>query len=242
MLNSKVVKNHLHSPIKKQNVFLKQAEILDLANDTIMIRDLDDRIVYWNQGAERLYGWSRKEAIGSYVHTFLKTTFPKSLQEIFREFLSTGHWDGQLEHSKKDGSRIIVASRWTLQRNETGEPSAYLEINNDITERKRSEIELKKAHDLLEKRVEERTSELLEANKRLRAQIAEREKTEQALKALSARFIVAQEQERRRISRDLHDDLGQILTLMNLDLERALRIGSSVRKAALIRGVLQTNQ
>ena len=219
-----------------------QAQILDLANDTIMIRNLEDRIVYWNQGAERLYGWKKREALGSYVHTFLQTTFPKSLTEIFEEFLQTGHWDGQLEHSKKDGTRIIVASRWTLQRDQKGRPAAYLEINNDISEKKRIEIELKKAHDLLEKRVEERTAELIRTNTILLDQIAEREKTERALKALSARLISVQEEERRRIARDLHDDLGQVLTYISLDLERTMRIAVPKTKNMLIKRVLKANE
>jgi PAS domain S-box-containing protein len=219
-----------------------QAEILDLANDTIMIRDLKDHIVYWNQGAERLYGYSRSEALGSYVHTFLKTTFPKPLEEVFEEFFEKGHREGFLEHSKKDGERIIVASRWTLRRGKDGKPSAYLEINNDITARRRAEEELQRAHDELEQRVAERTAELSRANKMLLEQIAERKLAEKALRALSAQLISAQEEERRRISRDLRDDLGQILTAINLDLERALRLKDSRKKNQAIQRVLTSNQ
>lgn len=228
--------------VQTESAFLKQAEILDLANDTIMIRNLNDRIVYWNQGAERLYGWTKQEALGQYVHTFLQTSFPHALNAVFDEFLQTGHWDGQLEHSKKDGTRITVASRWTLQRDEHGQPAAYLEINNDITELKRAEVELKKAHDLLEKRVADRTAELLETNTRLLEQIAERKKTEQALKSLSARLMSAQEEERRRISRDLHDDLGQVLTSISLDLERAIRIEDLAKRNDLVKRVLDANR
>src|SRR5437773_3735815 len=117
---SRKLENQIDNRDHLKSVFEKQAEILDLANDTIMIRDLNDRIVYWNQGAERLYGWSKTEALGSFVHSFLQTKFPKPLEEIFAQFFQQGHWEGILEHSKKDGKRIVVASRWTLRRDEEG--------------------------------------------------------------------------------------------------------------------------
>lgn len=225
-----------------EEAFQKQTEMLDLANDTIMIRDLNDHIVYWNQGAERLYGWSRSEALGSYVHTFLQTTFPRPLQRIFEEFFQKGHWDGILQHSKKNGERITVASRWTLRRGEDGRPSAYLEINNDITARRRAEEELQTAHNELEQRVAARTAELSRANAMLQEQVTEKKMAEKALRALSAQLISAQEEERRRISRDLHDDLGQILTAISLDLQRAVRLQDPDQKRQAIERVLKSNQ
>jgi PAS domain S-box-containing protein len=205
----------------------KQSQMLDFANDTIMIRDLKDRIVYWNQGAERLYGWSRKQAVGQYVHTFLHTVFPEPLRDVLDKFFRTGHWQGLLIHSKKDGFPVTVSSRWTLQRDEHGRPSAFLEINNDISERVKAEEALQRAHHELERRVLERTAELSKANARL--------------KALSARLFTAQEEERWRISRDLHDDLGQILTSMNLNLERALRLKDVAKSRNLLNNVLAAN-
>jgi PAS domain S-box-containing protein len=205
----------------------KQSQMLDFANDTIMIRDLNDTISYWNQGAERLYGWSRKEAIGQNVHTFLNTKFPSPLEEVLKKCIQEGHWEGVLIHCKKDRSLVTVSSRWTLQRNELGEPSAFLEINNDITERVNAEEALKRANDELERRVVERTAELSKANARL--------------KALSARLISAQEEERWRISRDLHDDLGQILTSISLDLQRALQLSEPARSKILVERVLNAN-
>ncbi|MBH8561147.1 PAS domain S-box protein [Nostoc sp. CENA67] len=125
-------------------------EILDSASDSIIIRDMDDRIIYWNQGAELLYGWKREEVIGQYIHTFLETVFPKPLEIVLSEFLEQGSWEGELHHTTRDGRRIIVASRWTLQRDANGQPFTQLEINNDITERKQFEIALAKAKEAAE--------------------------------------------------------------------------------------------
>jgi PAS domain S-box-containing protein len=206
----------------------KHMQMLDLANDTIMIRDLNDHITYWNHGAERLYGWTKEQAIGRYVHTFLKTKFPAPLRSIFNEFLKNGRWEGVLDHTTADRSSITVASRWTLQVDEKGNPSAFLEINNDITEWKRAEEELQKVHAELERRVVERTAELSIANTRLRA--------------LSAKLIHAQEEERTRISRELHDDLGQILTAITLDLQRVRKHGGTMKGKTLLDRVLSANQ
>ncbi|MBD2042775.1 PAS domain S-box protein [Microcoleus sp. FACHB-672] len=114
-----------------------QAQLLDLANDSIIVRDLNDRITYWNQGARHLYGWKSKEILGQEVHTLLKTEFPQPLEAIKQTLLNQGRWEGQLEHTKRDGTKVTVSSRWTLQRDEEGQPAAILEINNDVTERQR---------------------------------------------------------------------------------------------------------
>ncbi|MBD2039675.1 PAS domain S-box protein [Microcoleus sp. FACHB-672] len=113
-------------------------QILDLASDAIIIRSLDDQIVYWNQGAEQLYGWTKQEVSGQYIHTFLQTVFPQPIEEVLAIFLREGQWEGELIHTKLDGTKIIVGSRWTLQRDELGQPIAMLEINSDITERKQA--------------------------------------------------------------------------------------------------------
>ena len=118
-----------------------QVGLLDLASDCIMIRDVDERIIYWNQGAERLYGWKKEQVLGQVVHTFLKTEFPRSKEEILETFLRKGRWEGELIHTVADGRRITVLSRWTLERDEDGRAKAYLEINTDITRRKQLEKE-----------------------------------------------------------------------------------------------------
>jgi PAS domain S-box-containing protein len=127
---------------KAEVALRKHAEMLDLANDTIMIRDLNDTITYWNYGAEQLYGWRKEEIQGQYVDDVLQTIYPNLIEEIKDTLLREGYWEGELTHAKRNGTRITVASRWTLQRDEEGTPIAILEINNDITERKQTEAKI----------------------------------------------------------------------------------------------------
>ncbi len=133
---------------QSQAMLLKQAQLLDLANDTIMVRDLNDTITYWNQGAQRLYGFSSAEAVGQFVHAFLKTEFPQPLEEIKEVLFKDGYWSGELVHSQRDGTRVAVASSWTLQRDDRGDAVACLEINQDITPRKQAEAALLKSEEL----------------------------------------------------------------------------------------------
>ena len=112
-----------------------QAKLLDLANDAIFIRNAADKISYWNEGAERLYGWASGEVLGISVHEILHTEFPVPLSEI----MHADRWEGELRHRTKDGSQITVASRWTTLRDRSGKPVGWLEINTDVTARKRAE-------------------------------------------------------------------------------------------------------
>jgi diguanylate cyclase (GGDEF)-like protein/PAS domain S-box-containing protein len=121
----------------------EQAELLDLAHDAIVVRQGGTAAIqFWNRGADRMYGFTREEALGESAHTLLHTVFPQPIEEIEAIVRDTGYWEGELIHTARDGRRLTVASRWALQRSESGEPGAVLEINNDITERKRAEEHL----------------------------------------------------------------------------------------------------
>jgi PAS domain S-box-containing protein len=120
-------------------VHREQAQLLDLTHDGVVVRDMDDVITYWNNGAQALYGWKKHDALGHVVHSFLHTRFPTALEEIETTLFETGQWEGELINIKRDGSEAAVASRWALLRNEQGQPIATLETDTDITERKRIE-------------------------------------------------------------------------------------------------------
>jgi len=122
-----------------QAVSREQADLLNLTHDAIFVRDLDGTIRYWNRAAEELYGWSAEQAVGRVVHELLKTVFPASIEKIEGDVLRAGRWEGELVHTKRDGSQVFVATRWSLQRDQNGAPFAIFATNNDITERKRAE-------------------------------------------------------------------------------------------------------
>jgi PAS domain S-box-containing protein len=143
----------------------QQASLLNLTHDTIFVRDMQDKITYWNRGAQELYGWSPGEAIGRHAHQLLQTVFPTPADVILAELLSTERWEGELGKTKADGTPVMVASRWSLRRDERGQPAAILETNNDITERKRREEEIRN----LNRELGARTHELEAINKELEA-------------------------------------------------------------------------
>ena len=116
----------------------RQASLLDLTHDSIFVRDANNVITFWNRGAEERYGWARAEALGRSSHELMKTVFPMPLAQIEAELVRTGHWEGELIHTRRDGSKVVVASRWSLQRDERGRPLGVLETNNDITEQRRT--------------------------------------------------------------------------------------------------------
>ena len=113
----------------------EQAELLDLAHDAILVNDSDAVIKYWNSGAEKTYGWTKEEALGKKAPDLLQTQFPISLEDILSCTRITGQWEGELRHCTKNGTSIVVASRWGIHKNLDGGFPGFLEINRDITER-----------------------------------------------------------------------------------------------------------
>jgi PAS domain S-box-containing protein len=111
-----------------------ERHLVDLAFDAMFVRGFHDRLItYWNPGAERLYGWNSREAIGRRARDLLGSEYPVPLEQIEDELRQTGRWEGEIHQRRKDGSPIVVAARWGLQTDAAGEPQAILEINSDLT-------------------------------------------------------------------------------------------------------------
>jgi PAS domain S-box-containing protein len=165
-----------------------QAELLDVTEDAIIVRDMRDRITFWNQGATDRYGWTREEVLGKVVHRVLKTEFPRPLRRIRAELLRKGSVEVELIHTKRDGTPIFVGSKWALRRDKRSNPTAVLEINNDITGYKLAKESLEMANDALEARVRERTAELRDANERLTLELTRRKRIEDMLRKGAERY------------------------------------------------------
>jgi PAS domain S-box-containing protein len=125
----------------------EQSRLLDLAHDAIMVRDMDDHILYWNRGAERIYGWTAREMIGRKLQDLMpKDTFNTlKYEEAGKTILATGNWQGEFASRTKSGEELIVEARWTLVHDEQGNPKSILGISNDITEKKRFETQFLRA-------------------------------------------------------------------------------------------------
>jgi PAS domain S-box-containing protein len=133
---------------RAEETLREQADLLNLTHDAIFVRDIDGLITYWNRGAEELYGWTAAQAKGKLARELLKTVSSIPRDRIMAELLSSDRWEGELGRTKKDGTQVVVASRWSLQRDAQGTPVAALETDNDITERKRAEEERERLREL----------------------------------------------------------------------------------------------
>ncbi|MBE9228681.1 PAS domain S-box protein [Phormidium sp. LEGE 05292] len=143
LVNDRLLKALLEQQ-KTQFMLLEKAKLLDLAHDTIMTLDLNLVITFWNQGAQRMYGWTEAEALGKKSYILLKTQFPQPLTEIKAQVLEQGYWEGELTNCDRNNQCLIVASRWIVQKDEMGRPIKILKINNNITARKQAELALQK--------------------------------------------------------------------------------------------------
>ena len=120
----------------------QHAALLDLAHDAIVVRNMENRIVFWNRGAELMYGWPAELAVGKVIFDFLKAEFTQPVENIEAQLLQQGYWDGEAIQETRDGRRINVGTRWALQRDAEGSPFRILTINHDISERKQAEFKL----------------------------------------------------------------------------------------------------
>nr|WP_310132004.1 PAS domain S-box protein [Burkholderia ambifaria] len=127
----------------------ERLQLLDLTHDAIVVYDLQGRIAFWNQGAEALYGWTAEQALGQPVHVLTQTVASVPLDDIHRTVLECGQWQGELQRVRKDGKVVMISSRLALWRDAGGKAVAILATNNDITDRKRLEGEMRRQKDEL---------------------------------------------------------------------------------------------
>ncbi|HSE21958.1 MAG TPA: PAS domain S-box protein [Pyrinomonadaceae bacterium] len=123
----------------------QQAALLDQAQDAILVRDLNQTILFWNKGAERIYGWLAEEAIGRNANDLLATSPFSRLEEARKSVIDKGEWRGEFTQVRRDGAEIIVEGRWTLVKDDLGVPGSILVINTDVTERRRIESQFLRA-------------------------------------------------------------------------------------------------
>jgi PAS domain S-box-containing protein len=129
---------------RMEDLLRERADLLELATEAIIVRDLNGLLLFWNSGAEALYGWQRDEVLGKPIHDILQTHFPVTDAEIQSELATSGSWEGNLTQTTRNGHELVVASRLALK----ARGDAVLEINRDITSQLQAEDALRKAERL----------------------------------------------------------------------------------------------
>lgn len=122
-----------------------QAALIDIATDAIFVQDLDQRIVFWSQGAERLYGWTATDILGKLASVLFPQDASAQLTTGFTQIVEQGRWHAELDQVTHTGNPILVESRWDLVRDETGQPQSILVVNTNVTEKKQLEAQFYRA-------------------------------------------------------------------------------------------------
>lgn len=125
-----------------EDKLMEQAALLDQATDAILVRDLYDRVVFWNKGAERIYGWTAEEAVGKNIRDLYRKEITPEFDEAKKILIEKGEWFGESRHVTREGREILAANRWTLLRDQDGNPRSVLVIHTDITDKKRLESQM----------------------------------------------------------------------------------------------------
>ena len=126
--------------VRADQALHEQAQLLNASQ--VLARDMESRIVFWPEGAQRMYGYTADEALGAVSHELFQTRFPEPVESIEAELFETGRWEGELVHRRRDGSIIIVSSAWILHYDSAGRPARVLESVIDVTERKEADEKL----------------------------------------------------------------------------------------------------
>ncbi|MDZ8088429.1 MAG: PAS domain S-box protein [Nostoc sp. DedQUE12b] len=120
----------------------EQAALLDVSKDAILVRNIHNQILFWNKGAQSLYGWKAEEVVGKNVLQVLYKEISPQLEDAYLKVMDTGEWRGELHQLTREGKVIIVESRWTLIRDDNEQPKSILSVNTEITQQKQLEAQL----------------------------------------------------------------------------------------------------
>jgi two-component system CheB/CheR fusion protein len=212
---------------KRTEELLQQSEtrlrlmIESVTEYAILTLDPLGRVDHWNEGAARMFGYEEAEIVGQSA-ALLFTPEDRAAgadREEMRQARDLGRAADERWHLRKTGERFFMSGVTAPLRNPVGTITGYIKVARDLTDRKRGEEALQSAHDALEGRVRERVADLQAATQTLRAQTEEHQRAEQQIRDLLGRIITVQEDERRRIARDLHDQVGQQVVALKLTVE-----------------------
>lgn len=200
---------------RRQSAFrFRLAAIVDSSGDAIISKNLNGVITSWNQGAQRLFGWSPEEAVGQPITIMVPPELQDEEARILKRLRGgesiVGH---ETVRVTKTGQKLDVALTFAPVKDTAGRVAGISTVARDITERKQTQLKLQNALDTLEHRVLERTAELQKKNDEL-------VKQEQVVLELSARLLQLQDEERRRLARELHDSVGQLLAAISMNSSR----------------------
>lgn len=123
---------------EKDKRLREQAALLDKAKDAIILRGLDHTVLFWNKGAERIYGWKREEVLGKVIAKLLYAD-PTTFYAATEQTLANGEWTGEIEQITRKGETVTIDANWTLLHDDDGKPNAILAINTNVSERKKLE-------------------------------------------------------------------------------------------------------
>jgi PAS domain S-box-containing protein len=202
------------------------AAIVESSDDAIVSKNLDGIITSWNAGAHRIFEWSAEEAVGKSITIII----PPELRDEEKVILSRLQAGQRINHFEtvrqtKTGKRLNVSLTISPIRDSSGSVVGASKIARDITERKQMEAQLKSALDEIEARVRERTAELSQKNEELTVQ-------SEVVRELSGRLLRLQDEERRRIARELHDSAGQLLAAISMNIARVMKEKEKLSSAA----------
>jgi PAS domain S-box-containing protein len=202
------------------------AAIVDSSDDAIISKDLNGVVISWNRGAEHMFGWTAEEAVGKSITIIIPTDLRDQEMEILKRLKAGGRIDHfETVRQAKSGKRLSVSLTISPVRHSSGRIVGASKIARDITERNQTEAKLKTAQVELEERVKERTTELLKKNQELAKQA-------EVVQELSGRLLQLQDDERRRIARELHDSAGQLLAALSMNISKVAREKEKLSPAA----------